>query len=452
MRRKALALALATSMVAACFAGCGKSSDDSKNDTKAPSQQSGDKETQAGDPETDAPAVDVAFDEEKGKKAIETLKGTTEGTVKLTLWCSETEAYQSVMKDIVEAFKAEYSDVDFDITIGQCSESKAKDTVLEDPEAAADVFVFADDQVASLVDAAALQPIKVMYTYDVNAVNSTSTVAAATMSDTMYAYPLTASNGYFLYYDPEYFTAEQVGSWESIIEVAEKANKKVGFDFGNAWYLYGFFAGAGLDLSKNADGTNTCNWNSKDNAPTGAEVCEAIAKICESPAVISIGNAEATPMAKDGDLIAYVDGTWDVNAFVEAYGENYGAAKLPTFTAGGKECQMGSYAGYKFVGVNSYSDNIGWSMIFAEYITSEASQTKIAAATGEGPANTKSASTIESPALGALAAQSEFADQQVVGDNFWAPANSLGQQLADKENKVSDYQKAIDEAVAAITQ
>ena len=52
-------------------------------------------------------------------------------------------------------------------------------------------------------------------------------------------------------------------------------------------------------------------------------------------------------------------------------------------------------------------------------------------------------------ALAALAAQSEFADQQVVGNNFWTPAESLGKNLVDG---ASDVQKVLDDAVAGITQ
>lgn len=49
----------------------------------------------------------------------------------------------------------------------------------------------------------------------------------------------------------------------------------------------------------------------------------------------------------------------------------------------------------------------------------------------------------------ALAAQSEFADQQIVGNNYWTPAESLGQNLVDG---AKDVQKVLDDAVAGITQ
>lgn len=85
--------------------------------------------------------------------AIANLIASTDGTVDIQLWCSELEAYQNVMKELTDKFKEQYSDVDFNITIGAVSEADAKDKILEDIDAAADVFVFADDQVNDLVNA-----------------------------------------------------------------------------------------------------------------------------------------------------------------------------------------------------------------------------------------------------------------------------------------------------------
>lgn len=130
-------------------------------------------------------------------------------------------------------------------------------------------------------------------------------------------------------------------------------------------------------------------------------------------------------------------------------GDGYAACKLPTFDVDGTATQMGSYAGYKFVGVNSHAENIGWSMLLAEYLTNEESQLAIGNATEEGPANINAAAQIDSPALAALAAQSAYADQQVVGQNYWDPAKALGQNLIDG---ASDIQGVLNDAVDGITQ
>lgn len=427
MKKKVLSLLLVAAMGLTMLVGCGGGSGDTQS-----SQNGGTQQGSKDDP-------------------VQALIDATEGTVKLDLWCSELPEYQAVMGKVVENFKAAYPDVTFDITIGAQSEATCKDRILEDPEAAADVFVFADDQIADLVKAGALQEVVKTYTYDPAETNVAGTVNASTVNGKLYAYPLTASNGYFLYYDSRYITAEDAKSWEGLIAAAEKQGLQVGMDVSNGWYLYGFFAGAGCELSMNDDASNNCNWNSA----TGLAVANSIVKICSSSSFINIKDevAKAQVVTDGNKLVAYVDGTWASKEFQTAYGDGYATAKLPTFQVDGKDVQMGSYAGYKLVGVSAYSDNTGWAMLLAEFITNEASQTEIGVAMGESPANVKAAENDafkDNLALVALSQQAAFADQQIVGDKYWSPAEALGKILA--EGTATDLQKALDDAVAGITQ
>ena len=435
MKKKVLSLMLVAAMTATLFAGCG-SKDEGTTNT----------------PESQAPVAEdsQAGGDDTASDPIANLIAATEGTVALDLWCSETPAYQEVMAQIVENFKQTYSEVDFDITIGAQSEAECKDRVLEDVTAAADVYVFADDQVTELVNAGALQPVEATYTYNPSETNSAGAVDAASVNGKLYAYPLTASNGYFLFYDSTIFSEEDVQSWDGLLAKANEAGVQVGMEMSGAWYLYGMFSGAGCTLSMNEDQSNSCDWNNE----TGVAVAEACAKMAADPAFINISDTDFSAKLAEGDcnIKAYVDGTWRSEDIKNAYGDGYAATKLPTFTVNGAQVQQGSYAGYKLVGVNAYSENVGWSMLLAEFISNEASQMAIFEATGEGPANTVAGSSDEvmaSPAIAALVAQSPYADPQRVGGKYWDPAATLGKNLA--EGTVTDYQAALDEAVAGIT-
>jgi arabinogalactan oligomer/maltooligosaccharide transport system substrate-binding protein len=438
MKKRVLSVLLIAAMTASMAAGCGSAAEGEDSSSGAAGTQA------AGADEAETPAAD---------DAIANLIAATDGTVELTLWCAETEEYQTVMKELVDEFEAAYPDVDFNITIGAESEANCKDDVLADVEAAADVFVFADDQLLDLVNAGALQSVDATYTYDPKTANAESTVEAASVDGKLYAYPLTASNGYFLFYDSNYLTEEDVASWDSLLAAAEAQGKTVGMEVSGAWYLYGFFVGAGLEMYRNDDGTNTCNWNATDTKYTGADVATAITSICQSSAMVNCVNEDAQAFALNGEMIADVNGTWATTGFQEAYGDGYAAVKLPTFTVNGDQVQMSSFAGYKFVGVNAYSKNTGWAMLLAEYITNEDSQTRIGIATGEGPSNLVAAASDEiasAPALAALAEQAEYASLQRVGDNYWSPAATLGQSLV--EGSYTDVQALLDDAVAGITQ
>ncbi len=428
MKKKLLSALLVSTMAASAFVGCGAAAEDTTAETETTTEET----------------TEEATEEASSEDAIATLIANTEGTVNIELWCSETEEYQTVMKERCDAFEAEYSDVDFNITIGAVSEADMKDRVLEDVEAAADVYVFPDDQLEALVKAGAINEVAAQYTYDMNETDTAATVEAGQYDGKQYGYPFTASNGYFLYYDSSVLSEEDVASWEALTAKAEELGKEVGCEVANGWYLYGFFQGAGCTLTENDDQSNNCDWNSE----TGLAAAESLQSIASSSAFKSYGNDDLLANLNDGKVIAYVSGTWNVNAFSEAYGDGYAATKLPTFQVNGEDKQMCSYSGYKFVGVNAYAENVGWSMLLAEYLTNAESQEAVYAATGEGPSNTEALSAASSVALDALAAQSEFAELQRVGSNYWTPAESLGKNILD--GKVS--QEVLDDAVAGITQ
>ena len=65
------------------------------------------------------------------------------------------------------------------------------------------------------------------------------------MDGKLYAFPMTADNGYFMYYDSSVFSAEDVKSLDKMLEVAGTAGKKVFMDLSNGWYIASFFLGAG---------------------------------------------------------------------------------------------------------------------------------------------------------------------------------------------------------------
>ena len=432
MKKKLLSLVLVAAMGLSMLVGC-----------TGPTEQPG-PGTQGNTPgNTEEQGFQV------NQAAIDNLIANSQGQkIELNLWCADTTQYQAVMAEVVDAFKAKYSTVDLQITIGAQSESTVKDRVLEDPEKAADVFVFAGDQLDALVKADVLKEVNPI-TFDIKNENGAGPVNAASINGKLHAYPLTCSNGYFLYYNKNYVTDEQAKSWEGLLAAAQASGGKVGMDLGNAWYLFGFFLGGGCTLSY--DGVqNSCDWNS----PQGVKVANAVMNIAKHPNFIAIGNNDATAMMKAdaSSLIAFVDGTWDADPIKEAWKDGYAATKLPTFNIEGQATQMGSFSGNKMVGVNSYSKNAGWAMLLAEWITNEANQTKIGLAVSEAPANLVAAQNegfTSNVALSALAAQAPYAQVEWVHGNFWTPAASLGAILIEGTD---DVQQALNDAVLGITQ
>ena len=182
-----------------------------------------------------------------------------------------------------------------------------------DLENGADVFAFADDQLNTLVAAGALDPVE--NAESVRQSNLPEAVAAASVDDTLYALPLTADNGYFLYYDKEYFTQEDIRSLDRMLDIAAEHGKKVSMEWSSGWYVYSLFGNTGLTVGLNPDGiTNYCTWNSTEGKIKGTDVAQAMLDIAGHPGFISTDDAGFLAGVQDGTIIAGVNGVWNAVA------------------------------------------------------------------------------------------------------------------------------------------
>ena len=375
-----------------------------------------------------------------------------EGVVELTIWSEP--ANNDVLNKMIESFKEEYKDeADFEITLVENSGASTRDNLLEDIHNAADIFPFADDQLAAMVAGGALEPVANQDA--VRAANTEGAVEAASINDTIYAYPMTADNGYFLYYDKKYFSDEDVKTLVGILKVAEKENKKFNMQWASGWFLYSFFGNTGLEVGMNDDGvTNYCTWNSKEGNITGVDVAQALLDISKSKGFSSTMDGEVVEKIKSGEVIACVSGVWNEVEIRKAWGDDYGAVKLPTYTVADQQVQMASFNGYKMLGVNYYSKNKDWALKLADWLTNEENQKLRLLERSQGPSNIKAAESEDMkgiPALQAVVDQAEYGTLQRIGNAYWAPTEEFGIKMAQGNPDNTDLQKLIDTLVADIT-
>ena len=373
-------------------------------------------------------------------------------TVELTVWGAEED--EALLQEIFSSFQSRYAaEGIFRITYHPQSESNCKDVLLGDLEGGADVFAFADDQVSALAAAGGLDPVE--SADEIRASSLSAAVEAASVNGTLYAYPLTADNGYFLYYNKAYFSEEDVQSLDRILAAAENAGRLVSMDWSSAWYVYSFFGNTGLEVGLNDDGlTNYCTWNSADGSITGVDVAQAMLSIAASPAFSNRTDTEFLEGVRNGTVIAGISGVWNAVAIQNVWGDNTGAAKLPTYTCGDEQVQMASFSGCKLIGVNAYSKHPDWAARLAEWITSEENQRLRFQLRGQGPAKTSAAASPEvqaSPAIAALLAQSEFSQLQRVGGKFWDPVSEFAGSCALGNPSGASLQAQLDRMVEGIT-
>ena len=371
------------------------------------------------------------------------------GTYDITMWVSEKDGVSAQFQEMIDAFEVAYPGVVINAAIEGVSEADAGAKVIADVASAPDIYCFAQDQMARLVQAAALAGPAGDVAALISAQNDAGSVAAASVAGTLYAYPMTADNGYYLYYNTALFSEEDVESMEKIIEICEANNVKFRFALENAWINAGFFFGAGChsQWTMNEAGEFT-SVDDDFNSEKGLVAMKAMEKLAKSPCY----DSDADQFVDAG---AIVTGTWNADAAAAHFGENLGATDLPSYEVDGQSYHLGSFTGYKLMGVKPQADAKKGAVLslLAQYLTNEENQLKRFEAFQWGPSNlaAQAAEAVQSNiTLAALNKQNAYGlPQGQIHGAWWDIAKVLG---ADAKNAASeeDLKAALESYQAAI--
>ena len=327
--KKLIALLLALVMVLS-LAACGT---EKPAETKAP---------EAGNNETQAPAT------EAGPEAI-TLKvwAPQEDQVDANSWLIQIQAQ----------FAAAHPEYVITWDNGVCPEGDAATMVTADPSAAADVYMYANDQLGTLLQAGALAKLGGAYLEQVqNDVSATYLNTVTSTDGSVYGFPV-APNTWFMYYNKELVGDADLTSLESVLEKGI-----VAFEVKNSWYLPAFFFAAGGTLfgETGTDAAAGVNFGGE----IGINATNAVLDLLENPNFKVDGDGYGNAGLKDGTVAAYFSGSWDYAGLFEALGENLGAVPAPTVMINGEAKQLKAYAGSKVVGVNPNAKNMKAAMFW----------------------------------------------------------------------------------------
>ncbi len=350
---------------------------------------------------------------------------------------AQCEIFLKNNPDVAEKYK---------IKVSAMGEGETATQMLTDVESGADVYSFSQDQLGRLVQAGALAKLGGSYLSDVKSQNDEGSVKAVTLGETVYAYPLTSDNGYFLYYDKS--VVKDPSTLDGILKDCKAAGKNLYMDNQSGWYGVSFFFGSGCSYTTEANDKGeikkvNCDFDSDD----GVEALRVMVNMVKSGA-FQRSDSFAAQFNPDGGLAgAAISGVWDSSAIKGYLGENYGVAKLPTMTTAEGQEQMSSWAGYKLMGVNpTQSDEaVVVSHKLAAYLTSEAVQLARYTEKGWGPSNKKAQeneAVRSDEALAALREQLVFSPAQPqCSANFWAKMEALATEVnAGTYNNYTDDQ------------
>lgn len=419
--KRILSLVLAAAMMAVVFVGCGKSEDKTSSTSGA------------------AKTVEV------------------EKNAKLKLW--GPAASLSILKEQAKAFEKKYADKNVKIEVVAQEESDAGTQVLNDSEAAADVFAFPSDQITKLTQAKALLPVYDNYVDDISK-NHTAAAVDTVKGDlngkeVLYAFPET-DNGYYLVYDKSVISDEDAKSWEGILAACKKAGRQFIMDAGNGYYscMFPFTGGLKLDgLEGDAQDTQKFNKYDEDEvAQTMSAFSELFHKYKDTFVSATVDKVSAGFSTAKRTCGAGIDGTWNAAVNKEALGKDFGVTVLPTINVNGKDKKTVAMIGYKYIGVKSVTKFPNASEELANYLVSAECQKTRLDKLGWTPTN-KGVEVEGNDAINTMLEEAKtFVVQANIIQAFWDPMANLGNKVykADEKSDVATMKTLLKDTLTNI--
>lgn len=426
--KRVCALALSTAMVVTAMTGCGSA----KRESSATTDSKDSAATTTTEPE----------------KVTLTVWGSQEDQTKM-------EGYdKGILPAMCEKFAAEHPEWDITFKYGVCSEGDAKDVVTKDVDAAADVYMFANDQIPILVDAGALSKLGGSTVDQINTDNDEAMVQSVTYNDSVYGVPFT-SNTWFMYYDKSKYSEDDVKSLDTMM--AKDLGSGVtnfAFPMDNSWYLAAFYYGAGGTLfGDGSDAAAGCDWDNEN----GVAATKYMVNLASSDKFSCEKDGSSIAKFKAGTLGAYCSGSWDAEAIKEALGDNFGVTQIPTININGTDGQMKSFAGSKAIGVNPKCEHQDVAVALAVYLGGIVSQQIRFETRGIIPTNktVEESDSVMKDAV-AQAQAAEIANAAVVQpmlsemNSYWTPAETMGKEIVQGDVTEANAEEKTKAMVAGI--
>lgn len=377
-------------------------------------------------------------------EVIASVNDALAGDYNIRVWVSEVEGVAAATEKQIAEFGKKFDKIKLTAVVDGVGEGSAAGQMATDVESGADVYCFAQDQLARLVQAEALAPVSNEVKARLTANNDKGSVAASSVAGKMYAYPLTSDNGYFMYYDKSVVDEAHLGDVMAIMDDCKAAGKKFAFNIvGTGWYTASLFFGAGCHSSWTTNQAGFFTSVDDDfNSDKGLLAAKALHEITNHEAFLDKSEAATFDAAIPSAVV--ISGTWDSAVAKEKLGENFGAAELPSVTVDGTKFHLGSFSGNKLMGVKPQNGNPNKQAVcqlLAEYLTLGDQQLARFDEFGWGPSNVnaqKNEKIQNDPVLKAFAAQSAYATPQgQVNGAWWDIASALAKDIKDAADEAA---------------
>lgn len=380
--------------------------------------------------ETQAPAAEAPAAEAPAAEAPAEVKD-----VALKVWGPQEDQadVNSFLPVMCEKFNQAHPEWNITFTFEVCPEGDASKNVTQDPTAAADVYMFANDQLGMLIQANAIAKLGGSYLEQVTSDNPDTMIASVTGTDGgVYGVPFTG-NTWFMYYDKSVFTEEDIKSLDTMLEKG-----KVSFPLKNSWWFAAPYYANGCTIFGETVMDAAAGFDF--GGEKGTAVTKYLVNLVNNPNFVVDADGSGMAGLRDGSVNVMFSGTWDAAAVKEALGDNFAAAQLPTINIDGTDKQMLSFAGSKALGVNPNCKNMQAAVALAVYLGSAEAQLAHYEMRGIIPTSLAlmDNATIQSDPV-AVAQANTIANTSVLQSslpemqNYWTPSENMGKAIVSGE-------------------
>lgn len=363
------------------------------------------------------------------------------GTYNIKIWCDER--IKSLTELQVSDFIIKNADKNYNIklTVDTAGEDSAASDMISNVSAGADIFVFAQDQLSRLKIAGALSTISGGMEINVKNESEPEAIEAASLNGKLLAFPFTSDNGYFMYYNKDILSSEDVKDMDTICSKLRAAGKTMNFPVvTNGWYTASYFMATGCHSEWTIDEKNHFRMPEDNyNSQNGFDACVGIRELKKYSDIFS--TKDITDMKKN--LAVCVSGIWDYEAAYKILGDKLGCCQMPSFKCGDKTYHLSSYMGYKLIGVKPNTDAKKQSVCkrLARFLSSQTCQTERFDEVSWGPTNIiamQESRVLKQPGLNALREQRPYAKPQTLTPSNWfsgvsAIATAIKPESTDEE-------------------
>lgn len=380
------------------------------------------------------------------------------GDVTLKVWCPQNQVDTGIMAEQQKAFADAHPEWNITWVTEIVGEDNAKTEVLKDVDAAADVFLFASDQLIELVDAGAIAQLGGEAEKLVKETIADSVRPTAMIGDATYAIPFT-HNTFFMFYDKTIMDESDVTSLEKIM-AKETADNVYNYYFESAggWKLGAYYYGAGLNVfgPEGNDLEAGVNWNNE----TGVAVTNYLIDLINNPKCAYDGEIAVTELIEDHRLGVWFDGAWNYDNYKKVLGDDMGIGVIPTFNPDGTDHQLLGFYSSKCIGVNAHSKNMAAAVAFATFLGNEENQILRYEKSAQIPANINASATdavTSDPLAAVIVKESNEASvmqpvNSVFSSRYWTYAGAIPTEIRSGEINKDNVQERLDTFVKAMTE